>query len=1798
MVFFACAGLCKTFVRLFGQSSPPSQKEPGTWPGREDRHCDGQGGRLPFNLAGTPAGIKQIAEKAKATVNGKVIREIGAVYEANPGGIGEFFDYPMRYMGSGDMDRATLQKEFMAQLIRIYVTNPALLKEHIPSGYRLVERIANRAAAQPVSGDVRSGARPGAGLGVRDDNPRAAQAADDRRTGERAAGAGVAPDRADRGQRSGLRAGPGQVEGEQALGAGAAPRRQDFGILSVKAPIGLDSDPDLSLPAGVPVAKNLPDVYARLDKVAAAHPNVLKSPRAWYNFFADITGVSGAAFLAPSRAIGWATKPVEAVNFMKRITRGQKRSADAGLATAKAIGDAFKSGILGPRDFTKIMVWGALSKHLTASVQEAGFLRLLNAGLNPYLDRVAAGEWTSADTEAGLAWVDSIFQAGQGGLPAQAKANANSLFKSTFPSLAKARLGDMPLMEALTEKLKRGVSSQEIRRDFILNAGNSGIRNKVFSFALLVSGRDDVIVIDRWQARSFWTGPATVDHPDVRYYTVDKNGKRVDGTSKFLDAIYDGLPMNEGKNGTTFTGIAQYIDGPQGLAIYEALERSMSPVAKRLYHGASGVGRLHWESWLIINNQEVGHSSLDAILKDNINYAPVLEGRKGLYNAGDIYVIEEGEEHYYVPTGEGTYARFNAADYGQLSRKPEERRGQAAARLAADGAPRAFTYGLDTREGLNQADGNRGINIEVAPDPRDQEATDRFNALPETDRAAITQEVAGPIIDDVMLRLGIRNFDVQYTLGGFQGGTQPSLVVRFGDKVSYEQMLEASQVLGSLWKQQAVIVYDESDKSGGVQTQFVKVVPDRSLSYDETKQLFSEIYAKYPDAAGFTARDGSLVFGNFSEGAVSAQAFVGGLRAALAEILPGKTYSADTADSTFRSDWIEPVTLEGTRYGQTTTTPGTETGRNDLRGRQGDLGAIQARSDRLFRQAVEARAKAAGEQAQGVEQALPRNEAAIESLRAFAGDLAVEEYEALKAKAHKEKPHYDAFVTEIADEFGGKALKAPVKGDARAVGKIIADYGGRVDQIKDMLRATIVVDDFADIDDVFASLERRGYKLIKRLNSYNRAERDVGYRGGNSVVVFNGIAAELQINTQEMIDAKEGPGHALYEKRAEMDRRPGGRASFSPEDERTYRGLQAAELVVYNSAFYAALERLGRLPSQVLRSSQTESQSDRETRKALRESPLYGLASKPQSSSPKTGEFVSGTSKSFTRKTVSGGNSSGDLGSSMGASFQGNDTPLSVEQGPGRTLIDKIAADFEAKVDAFIKAEGATDSPPIVMFEHTPGTLQYFGWEDSGIEVPAKQLVKMTNGYHGMTAKDMGRLPYLIRRPAMMFGNKDDGTLLYFGVPEGGTKPTLVAMRPGKGGKGQNWVVTAYQPDTSWGEAIKMIRQGRMVYRDTNQETPPLVKQAVESARREWTPKKNRPIPPELLGGHGAAVAKDNYRIAGLSDITKWEKETWGETPLAFDQPASRTYADDMEGQIAYLLGEAESAGFKSIDDWAMKDPIAFARAASAWRDEFEIPLAAQILVRGDSGRQYTPDQRAMFGNVGREVEVPTYRERLAAWRKDIWKKMAQGIADQFRPIRDISEEAYNLSRLSKGAPGALEAFLNYGKLKIVDGAYDADMSGGFIERLGQPLQGELEDFLWWVAANHGLRGTLLGQFADRGLGGRRGLRSVLELLPGGVIVARLAASGEGQGVGVRGALGHGQAGGFDALGQGSLGLAWGGWFDREHGQPPRRAISTVKRLISAWSWRRRPARSASVMPPFDDGNSRRRPSRNRAPPK
>ena len=158
-------------------------------------------------------------------------------------------------------------------------------------------------------------------------------------------------------------------------------------------------------------------------------------------------------------------------------------------------------------------------------------------------------------------------------------------------------------------------------------------------------------------------------------------------------------------------------------------------------------------------------------------------------------------------------------------------------------------------------------------------------------------------------------------------------------------------------------------------------------------------------------------------------------------------------------------------------------------------------------------------------------------------------------RAPSAKDELDGIATGIADQVGGTVAKAPIKSQARALEKINNDYDGDAARIKDLARNTIVVPK-ERIPEATALLRERGV-AIKEISP---TPESLGYSGVNGTMkTGSGLTGEIQVNSPEMIYAKESPanarsilGNERYEEIAGRVGVPGGRGHALYED---YRSL-------------------------------------------------------------------------------------------------------------------------------------------------------------------------------------------------------------------------------------------------------------------------------------------------------------------------------------------------------------------------------------------------------------------------------------------------------------------------------------------------------------------------------------------------------------------------------------------------------------------------------------------------------------------
>jgi hypothetical protein len=96
--------------------------------------------------------------------------------------------------------------------------------------------------------------------------------------------------------------------------------------------------------------------------------------------------------------------------------------------------------------------------------------------------------------------------------------------------------------------------------------------------------------------------------------------------------------------------------------------------------------------------------------------------------------------------------------------------------------------------------------------------------------------------------------------------------------------------------------------------------------------------------------------------------------------------------------------------------------------------------------------------------------------------------------------------------------------------------------------------------------------------------------------------------------------------------------------------------------------------------------------------------------------------------------------------------------------------------------------------------------------------------------------------------------------------------------------------------------------------------------------------------------------------------------------------------------------------------------------------------------------------------EKKTIIDKIEGMQNDFWKKLAQGIADQYRSIKDISEDAYMKARMSKTVDGALEGLLFNGRVKLTDGALDIMPKTDGLIKVLEPVGNEVDRYQIWAA--------------------------------------------------------------------------------------------------------------------------------------
>lgn len=458
-----------------------------------------------------------------------------------------------------------------------------------------------------------------------------------------------------------------------------------------------------------------------IDEILGMFPNASKSVEEWarmqaYAFASEEVPVPPYAFIRDVNSDLASAK-------LSRLSAGQIADANEGFAGARDFRQAYTNNELSVETTGKLFLWSFLSRGVSPYTQEGLFIDSFG-GINKWIDRAAAGTWDVNATEVyeigdaaareqiadfifvnetaayeaakvkaaklGLPlkeevpermvfnvnpddsvnmtyeqWARLVSPKGSGQPGSGAIHNLNAFGKLFLAKMSQRDENGVSLLQKMHDMMSDpDMTGKEIRRWFIGNTSGVGIDNKVVSFTLLVTGFEDVMVLDRVQIRQLWD--------DGKF--AGKN-------------LYDGRKVNGKK--VAGSSLADITLGARGLLMYEAIERALSERIVDIYSAVgrsedASIGRYHWETWVADSQQEASHGTLGAILPDArgddnaIARVTVKQGEYGAYEYGARYGrTTDGEPYFVYNTPDGQEFEFNIPAFREflteISRKGKGR---------------------------------------------------------------------------------------------------------------------------------------------------------------------------------------------------------------------------------------------------------------------------------------------------------------------------------------------------------------------------------------------------------------------------------------------------------------------------------------------------------------------------------------------------------------------------------------------------------------------------------------------------------------------------------------------------------------------------------------------------------------------------------------------------------------------------------------------------------------------------------------------------------------------------------------------------------------------------------------------------------------------------------------------------------------------------------------------------------------------------------------------------------------------
>lgn len=480
---------------------------------------------------------------------------------------------------------------------------------------------------------------------------------------------------------------------------------------------------------------------AVLDGLKTKFPDAVESAENWLEMEAHAFG-SNDVPVAPRNLINLMQDDGAGIlTQIRRLTPGQIKDANSGFDNAAEFLKYYTSGQVPIETTGKLMLWSFLSRGVSPYIQEAMFVDAVR-GVEPFIKMAAAGQFGPAQLEQFIEWSDSVAQANGAGAPGNAtKHNLNAFGKSFLTGMSERLPNGKTKLQHLHDLMAdKRQSGRDIRREFVKMGEGVGIDNKVISFTLLVTGRPDVLVLDRIQMRNLFddgsfAGYNLYDGTRVTKLVTDaKNDNRqIHDTLKQGDSEDDasfderveiataalakklGIGLSKIKAERTIepgTGLASATTGVRGLMLYEFFEDKLQKILPGVYQKLgrpqdATPGRYHLESWVVVSGQEASHGTLDSLLYEVEGKAnpfadvTVKQGEYGQKDYGVRYGRDtSGNPYYLYPASTGELYRLNHQAWRDTLKGIDKIKGKIPGFLLskdADGRPRVAPWYEDSR---------------------------------------------------------------------------------------------------------------------------------------------------------------------------------------------------------------------------------------------------------------------------------------------------------------------------------------------------------------------------------------------------------------------------------------------------------------------------------------------------------------------------------------------------------------------------------------------------------------------------------------------------------------------------------------------------------------------------------------------------------------------------------------------------------------------------------------------------------------------------------------------------------------------------------------------------------------------------------------------------------------------------------------------------------------------------------------------------------------------------------------------